>query len=205
MNIAEIESVFGTAKYPELGFPLEERPSEWEYVYDQLRGKDWHDLAVEDLDAQGGLNEAICCLSVDVFVYFLPGLINLALNDPETISTRYGIVDGIVSRLTRSDQATGRGQLLKRRQKQFDRARARHLQKRLAVEGTIFVLLSSEQRQFLIKFLRYAMQQEPTLCPVLVNSAIRNLERGEIAAYVHEDILQWAAQFKSARRVARNE
>ena len=203
MNIDDIEVVFGNAKYPEKGFPREERPSEWEYIYDQLRGKDWHDLAVEDIDAQGGVHEGISCLSADTFVYFLPGLMKLALNDTETISIRYAIADAIASRLTVSDyqyQAKGRGHL--RRQQ---RRMGRELQNSLANGESVLVLLSSGQREFLIRFLLDAIQEEPTLCPVVVNSAIHNLEQGRIEVYRHDDVLQWAARFKSTDGVKRNE
>ena len=201
MDINDIEAAFGKAKYPDQGFPGEIRPSEWEYVYDRLRGKDWHDLAVEDIDAQGGVHEGISCLSADTFVYFLPGLMKLALNDTETISIRYAIVDAIVSRLTRSDyqyKTNAHGHLRRRQQRRTER----ELQKSLAEQESVLALLSPKQRQFLVKFLHYATQQEPTMCPVVVNSAIQNLEQGRIEAYRQDDVLQWVQLKRQARPAA---
>lgn len=202
MTINDIEAVFGKVKYPAGGFPGEERPSEWKYIYDQLRGKNWQDLAIEDLDAQGGLNEGILCLSVDAFVYFLPGLMKLALNDTETISIRWAIVNAIVVRLTCSDyryQTKARGHLLRRQRRQ----REQELQNSLAKGESVLALLSSGQRQFLIKVLLDAMQQEPTLCLVVVNSAIHNLEHGKIELYRHDDVLQWAEALNQKKKQSR--
>jgi hypothetical protein len=189
MTINDIEDVFGKEKYPENGFPLEERQSEWEYIYDGLRGKDWHDLAIEDLDAMSGTDEGISCLSADTFVYFLPGLINLVLKDAS--ANRYRIVTCIADRLARPDhlyQVTGRGDERRRQQKELEWL----LADAMADEEAIFELLSPRQRQFLIKFMRDALQAEPTMCPIVVNSAIHNLEQGKVEPYRQDDVRLWA-------------
>jgi hypothetical protein len=196
MTIADIEAIFGKDKYPENGFPGEERPSEWKYVYDRLRGKDWHDLALPDLETQGGINEGISCLSADTFVYFLPGLINLALNNTSTMSTRYVIADAIAARLTLAQyqpHATGGGYLKRRQQGRTEL----EVKNSLTEKEQLLALLSLRQRQFLITFLNDAAEQEPTLCRVVVNSAIHSLEQGRIEPYQYADVLSWAEQFKS--------
>ncbi|HEX3627668.1 MAG TPA: hypothetical protein VH280_19850 [Verrucomicrobiae bacterium] len=156
-------------------------------------------MTIKDLDSQGGVDEAISCLSADAFVYFLPGMMKLVLDDP---ATRYCIVYGIAARLTRSDyqyQSKARGHELKREQRRLDRECARILQERLADEKIMFSLLSFGQRQFLQNFLRDALQQEPTLLPIKISSAIHNLGQGKIEEYRQEDVSQWAAERKSMR------
>ena len=172
MNIDDINAAFADVKYPENGFLGETRPSEWDYIYQRLRGKNWRDLRAEDLDCQGGIIEGIQSLNVEAFVYFLPGMLNLILKD---FSPGYVILDGILSRLTRSEREPGAS---------------------LTIQDSVMALLSDKQRQFLIGFLVESARSEPTLCPIILDSAIQNLRNGKISPYRRDDILNWARQIK---------
>jgi hypothetical protein len=111
------------------------------------------------------------------------------------MSTRYGVANAIAARLTVADyqhQSTGSGHLPRQQQGQTES----EVKNSLAVKEQLLALLSRRQRQFLITFLNDATEQEPTLCRVVVNSAIHSLEQGRIEPYQHADVLQWVEQFK---------
>jgi hypothetical protein len=167
MHSDEINDAFAEVRYPENGLLGNSFPGEWDYIYAHLQGKDWHHLVAADLNSPGGMIEGIQSLNAGAFVYFLPGLLNLALNDS---AARYCIVTGILSRLTGPE-----GQMTAS----------------LLNQEPVISQLSDEQRQCLIDFLAEIKQREPMLCPVIVNSAIQSLQHGKIALYRHDDILQW--------------
>lgn len=166
----ELEIAFSDLVYPgdeELG---ESRPNEWETTYERLYGKDWREVTFDDFEADGGLLEAVNVLSSQGFIYFLPGLLRIALMNSDfryitayAISNEFSVPDYLVESGTEE---------IRRR---IDR-------------------LNQVQRDFLIRFFTWTRKEEPDLCPVLIDSAIKNLTTGEITAYRQRSVEESARQ-----------
>jgi hypothetical protein len=56
-----------------------------------------------------------------------------------------------------------------------------------------YAALSPARRNFLIRFFSSMREADPTLCPVIVDSAISNLKAGSVTPYKHDDVQKWAA------------
>ena len=108
--------------------------------------------------------EGIQVLSAAGFVYFLPGLIRLALREP---TGRYAIVSAMLTWFARADT---------------EQTPALH-------QTRVMAALSAEQRLYVADFLRHAQQLEPTLCSLILKSAVSNLTHGEIKPYRQQELL----------------
>jgi hypothetical protein len=128
----------------------------------RFRGQTWIRLTWEDLGEDGN----VFFLTPEAFHYFLPGLMLLALDDPEDGS---GLLGKIVSRIVISDRAS-----------EQDREGA----------GRILKRLSPRQRQLLIDLLRQSEDTAPHI-PAIWGSAIRNLSGRNVSSYAQADIEQW--------------
>ncbi len=140
-----------------------------------MHGKDWRQVTIEDFDSQGGIIEGVQALSLEGFIYYLPGLVRIALTKPEC---RYIISSALLPLLTAPD----------------------YLGSSFEKQQAILRSLSPQQRDFLARFLAAMHKAEPTLCPVVVESAIANLRNGEITPFKHEDVLKWVAKAGLPRR-----
>ena len=165
----ELESLFGQVPYPGDKALADSYPNEWDSTIEQLHGKDWRTVGVLAFDSQGGIVEGIQALSAIGFIYFLPGLVRIALAQPED---RYLIVSALLTRFTHLD----RPQSSCRKQQE------------------IIERLSSDQRNFLSPFFAEMQTREPLICSVLIGSARRNLAEGKLTPYTQNQIDQWMSQ-----------
>ena len=165
----ELDSAFGDVSYPGDTALAASRPSEWDSTLRRLCGKRWREVTAEDFDSQDGLVGSVQALSLKGLVYFLPGLVRIALTDS---TARYAVVDALVSRFTCPD----------------------HLPESCGFEKEVIAALSATRRDFLARFLAEMEKVEPHFCPVLIESAIANLRNGDVKSYRHEDVQKWAAK-----------
>jgi len=108
--------------------------------------------------------EGIQVLSAAGFVCFSPGLIRLALREP---NGRYAIVSAMLTWFAREENG----------------------QNRVLHQTKVMASLSAKQRLFIADFLLQAQHLEPTLCSLIVKSAVSNLTHGEIKPYRQQDLL----------------
>ena len=139
------------------------RPSEWDSTLRRLCGKSWRQVTVEDFDSQDGLVGSVQALSLKGLVYFLPGLVRIALTDS---TARYAVVDALVSLFTCPD----------------------YLRESSGFQKEVIAALSAARRDFLARFLAEMEKGEAHFCPVLIQSAIANLRNGGVKSYRHEDV-----------------
>jgi hypothetical protein len=167
--LLELESLFGHTEYPGDAALADSWPNEWESTFEQLSGKDWRTVQIDDFDSQGGAMEGILMLSAAGFIYFLPGLIRIALFETEQM---YIVTNALVTRFTCCDNSQG----------SFEN------------ERKIIAGLSVDQREFLVSFFREIQKKDRSICPVLIESAIRNLTTGSIEPYQYIDVQRWASE-----------
>ena len=163
----ELERLFGGNQHPGLEALADYWPNEWEGTFERLADKDWRTALEEDFDAQGGIMEGINVLSARGFIYFLPGLMRMTHGE-----SGLAIVSAILTRFTYEEEE----------------------QRHAPDVQDVISKLNREQRQFVVRYLRDAQKHEPTLCPVLVDSAVANLMNGTASAYKHSEILRWARE-----------
>ena len=166
--VHELDKLFSEAKYPGDTALADTYPNEWEAMLKQLHGKHWRQVTVKDFDSQGGVIEGVQALGHKGFIYFLPGLLRLALTEEDH---RYPIVSALLTRFTHPDYAE---EVLSRQQ---------------AIIGA----LTTEQREFLIRFFHESLTIEETLCPTIVKSAVENLKNGQVRCYRQGEIESWVA------------
>ncbi len=163
MILHELEKQFSDVAYPGDQAVGDSYPNEWEPTLRRLHGKDWRQVTVDDFDSQGGLIEGVQALSLKGFIYFLPGLVRIALTQPDH---RYTIASALLPLFTHPDYLGS----------SFERQQA------------IMTALSPQRREFLVRFFAAMQEAETTLCPVVVESAIANLRNGRVASYRHADV-----------------
>ncbi len=173
MLLRELDQLFSDTRYPG-DDALGDLSSEWACTLRCLQGKNWRSVKPGDFDSQSGLIEGVQALSPKGFVYFLPGLVRLALTDVEV---RYAISIALLSAFTRPDYLPTRPE-----------------------DSQILSMLSLMQRRFLISFLNEVQAMEPQLCPIVVNSAKVNLQTGTITPYLQKDVEHWANTFPQEAR-----
>lgn len=169
MLLYELNSAFRDVVYPGDRALGDSYPNEWESTLRNLHGKDWRSVKGEDFDSQGGIIEGVQALSLKGFIYFLPGLIRIALTDA---AHRQIVVDALLTQFTVPDYLSGDA----------------------AEEKRIVAALSPARRNFLVRFFTAMREADPTLCPVVVDSAIFNLKAGEVIPYRHDDVIKWASR-----------
>jgi hypothetical protein len=164
--VHELDKLFAEAKYPGDMALADAYPNEWEATLKRLQGKHWRSVVVKDFDSQGGITEGVQALGLKGFHFFLPGLLRLALTEPEH---RYPIVDALLTRFTHPDEAA----------------------EECARQQAIVSALTVEQRDFLARFFAESLAQEETLCPVMVKCAVENLKNGQVRCYRQSEIESW--------------
>jgi hypothetical protein len=174
MLLHEIEPLFGAVKQPrasELGAPGSE---EWVNTLNRLASKTWRNVALDDFDSQGGLLETVSVLSAKGILYFLPGLLRLALYSHDE-GDRYLITSALLNVFTHpANSKCSREQAL------------------------VLSHLSGPQRGFLIRFFDAAQRQDSTICPEIVRAAVASLQAGEAVPYSQQQVRAWASQFASS-------
>jgi hypothetical protein len=169
MLIDELNRMFADVVYPGDKALAGSYPNEWESTLRNLQGKDWRTVASKDFDSQGGIIEGVQVLGLKAFIYFLPGLIRICLTDSDS---RYDVAAALLTRFTVPD----------------------YLSATVAAEKALMAALSPARRSFLVRFFSSLRETEPTLCPIIIDSAVFNLKVGDIIPYKHEDVKQWASQ-----------
>ena len=164
----ELESLFGEFAHPGDKALASSLPNEWESIFEQLHGKNWHTVEISDFDSQGGIYEGIQVLSVRGFVYFLPGLVRIALTQPRSEP----VISALLSQFAHLDRP---GSSFQKQQK-------------------IIASLSPEQRNFLARFFAEMQRLDPLICSAISDSAIRNLAEGRITSYQQSDVEQWLSK-----------
>ena len=156
-------------------------PNEWESTLRQLDGKDWRTVKIEDFDSQGGILEGIQVLGLKGFMFFLPGLVRIALTQPEP---RYMVAYALMTRFTQREALP---QFTSTAERTLAALSLSEAQQRIAA-------LAPAQREFLARVLTSIQESEPDLYSLLVDSAISNLRLGEIVPYRDKDLMQWLSK-----------
>lgn len=155
MLLYEIDNLFGHVKKPDRHQLGARGTEEWACTLNHLHTRTWRQVTLEDFDSQDGVAGTISVLSKSGFIYFLPGLLRLALTTPDG-DERYVIVSALVDVFTRPDYLAP------------------------DIENTAKLkTLSPEQRGWLIRFLEEVRKGLPTLYPIVIDAAIASLKAGE--------------------------
>lgn len=168
MLLWELNRLFADVEYPGDGALGISSPSEWDSMLRRLRGKNWRAVTVDDFDAQGGLEEGVQALSLKAFIYYLPGLVRIALSDQ---NSRYAVSHALLSMFTWPD----------------------NLNRTPDQQNRVIAALSPARRSFLISFLEEMQLLDSCLCSVLVDSAKTNLRAGNVTPYQQADVDRWVA------------
>ncbi|MGZ4962096.1 MAG: hypothetical protein ACXWC8_06015 [Limisphaerales bacterium] len=170
MLLYELNHLFSDVVYPGDKALADSYPNEWEFTLRNLQGKNWRSVKGQDFDSQGGIIEGVQALGLKGFIYFLPGLVHICLTDADS---RYIVTSALLNNFTIPD----------------------YLPESVATLKKIMAALSPARRSFMARFFSSMREAEPTLCPIVVDSAVFNLTVGDIVPYKHEDVKKWAAQF----------
>ena len=135
-----------------------------------LRGKSWKQLTVGDLGSGSGE------LSADAFLYFLPGILSLSIQDPDG--------DHLAGEVNRwfvySDS-------------EYEPAGASERIARLVSR------LSQRQREVLLEYLDW-LAAEDWQAPMLIASAKRAIADGVVEPYSMEELLSWCREREAKSR-----
>jgi hypothetical protein len=167
MLVHEFNRIFSDLKHPGDDALAEREPSEWDGTIQRLKGKSWRNVALDDFESQSGVIEGVQALSPRGFIYFLPGLVKIALTNPDARDT---VTSALLPWFTVPDY--------------LDQERR---------DSGVLSLLSPGQRRFLISFFAEMQKTESDLCAPMVDSAIANLKAGEMSPYKQEDVKRWVS------------
>lgn len=166
--LAEIRAAFPASPYPGDAVLSDCWCGECEFSVRNLRGKSWTQLRQEDFN---GSNAE---LSLGAFRYYLPGLLSLAVQDPDELILACR-VNGlfVVSDLDPPEKAE-------------------------EVRETVNCL-SIKRRRVVARFLQWLADQG-WQAPILVDAALKAVRDRQIEPYSHDEVIMWCRARAAARR-----
>ncbi len=158
--LGEIRAAFRATPYPGDAILSNCWCDECEFSVRNLRGKSWKELRIEDLnDCEGGH------LAYTAFRYYLPGLMCLAVQNPDELDLSGRVVGGFI--VAKSD----------------------HAERVVAVRNMV-KRLSTRQRAAIVRFFQW-LDLQGWQAPVLIQSAMLAASDGRVVPYDTEELLHW--------------
>jgi hypothetical protein len=153
MLLRELDNLFSDVCYPGDKALADYWPNEWESFFERVKGKNWRNVTANDFVFDAGIDEGIQALSLKGFIYYLPGLVHIALTKSDD---RYPVASALLTLFSIPDR---------------DRAPSATNSQR-----NVILSLSAARRDFLIRFFLKMKQMEPNLSPSLIDSVITILK-----------------------------